>query len=137
MLGRPAPKQSLEELLANELFVLGTDDRGQAILAYARDEASISDSTAINYVGETRTFILISQWINTQAAANQVCAILYGNMTQARTHLTFTLPDFYPRLGISAPLTLAGYWNGAIDGIEADLGQLRYRRTQLSVLRTS
>jgi|GEM_PF-5745507 hypothetical protein len=136
MLDNPPPKQSLEELIANEIFVIGVDDRGQTLIAHARDEDSISTSSANNYVGEVRTFILICQWINEQPIANTVCAALYAGLTQARTHLTFTLPDFYPQLGISAPLTLSGYWNGQIDEISADLGNPRCRKTSISVLKS-
>jgi hypothetical protein len=131
----PPPHQSLEELLANDIFVVGVDDFGRMIIAHARDENSISSRTAINYVGEVRTYILVSRSISTQASANQICATLYTNLTQARTHLTFTLPDFYPQIGIGAPLTINGYWAGIVDGIDVQLGALRHRKTTFSVLR--
>jgi len=136
MLGDPPPRQSLEEPIANDITVFGADDSGQIIVAHARDENSISNSSAPNYLsGEVRAYILISQWINSQETANQVCAVLYSNLTQARTHLEFVLPDYYPQLGLSAPVTISGYWNGAIDGYEADLSHLRIRKTAISVLR--
>ena len=122
-------------MAANNIIVAGVDDSGNILIAWARDEGSISNPIADNYVGEVRTYILISQSINTQASANAICAILFSNLTQARTHLTFVLPDYYPQLGIGAELTVAGYWNGAVESIEAELSEPRIRRTVISVLK--
>jgi hypothetical protein len=135
MLARPVPKQSLEELVANDIYVVGCDDNGQMIIANARDEGSISNEAAGNYIGEPRSYLYVSQTINTQESANYVCASLFASLSQARTRLTFVLPDYYPQLGISAPLSLSGYWDGAVESVEAELGELNVRRTLIGVLK--
>ena len=138
MLADPQPHQTLEELLANYVLVIGLDDQGNTILAQAEDTQSISNRAAVNWIGIRKVYILQSNAINTQAAANYVCSVIYNNVRNARTHLSFSVPDFYPQLGISAPLTLPDYWGGdsgnaIIENIAVDISY-GFNKTDISVL---
>ena len=119
MLVDPEPHETQEELVANYILVIGQDDSGVPILAQAEDVASINDRSATNYIGKRKIYILESHAINTQQAAIAVCGILYNNLRWPKTHLEFTLPDYYPQLGIGAPLTIPDYWNGSVENIHA------------------
>jgi hypothetical protein len=129
------PRQTLEELIANTILVLGQDDAGNVLVAQAVDQGSISDRTQVNYIGEPRYYILISESINTQETCNKVCAILYTYLTQAKTHIEITLPDYYPQLGIGAELTVQNYWVGTIESVKGNLSDYRNHTATYTILK--
>jgi hypothetical protein len=131
MLADPAPRQiMLNETIANDITVIGSDSEGNPIVSHYSDEASVSDKTALNYLGDRFYYILISASIADQATANTVCAILANNITQAKRNIEFTLPDLRPELYLWAAIDADGYGTCLVQSIDVDLSMDRCRKTR-------
>ena len=128
-------EQTGEQLTANDLYVLGVDADGNSVVAHYADQASMSDRTATNYVGDRWIFVLENSALMTQEAVTTVCAALAQRLPYPTRMVEFVLPDWRPELPINAPVNLDGYGPALITGIQCSFGDeyaetgARHRRT--------
>jgi len=115
--------QNGDELVADDIWVVGMDSQGQPIVAHYEDTALIEDRTQPYYVGARWPFILQNASLCTQGAVTTVCERLASKLTVPTRVVEFTLPDYRLELAVGCPCIIDGYGGAIITGIEASFGE--------------
>lgn len=89
------PEDALEEV-RNVVVVMGMDPFGFPLAAVLRDEASLYDPAADNYVGYPKPLVVRDSGLSTQEIVNWACATLYNRYRQMRNTIEF---EIHPRRG--------------------------------------
>jgi hypothetical protein len=137
MIAALSVSQAMEELVSDDVWVIGMDDNGKPLIAHYEATALLSDRTQTYFVGARWPYILQNASLCTQAAVNAVCARLAAKLTVPTRSVEFELPDYRMELAIGCPCYLEGYGAcGIITAIDGDFAERggntsdRHRRTK-------
>ncbi|MDR3709946.1 MAG: hypothetical protein P4L33_16745 [Capsulimonadaceae bacterium] len=138
-LADPPVRQFTEELVANDIFVVGMDDQGNSLTAHYVATALMTDRSNPFYVGDRWIYTLLDASLTTQDAVVAACANLAARLTKPTRKIEFALPDYRREFLINSPCYLEAYGNSLVTAISASFGALdgstgdRARTTQYMV----